>query len=221
MALKEKFQRFQCAMNRNPWLFIRQVVWVITVGWALFIAYLFAALGMVLTIVFIPFAWSAIQFAWFAFEPLTKEPYHLESSFNVKTSPWKNPKHPFTIAANVVWLIFFGWEIALLHLFAALVQVMTIINIGTAQQNVRLALFALWPFGRGIKKKFLPTTLDEMRAQKEGRPLGEVTNTPTYPVGKAQQQPRVQMMPPGAAEGAGYPQEQQQQQYVMDAQSRV
>lgn len=46
--------------------------------------------------------------------------------------------------ANMFWLIFLGWEIALFHLFTAVIQALTIIGIGNAVQNVRLAKFALY-----------------------------------------------------------------------------
>ena len=46
-------------------------------------------------------------------------------------------------AANVVWLIIFGWAAALGHLFAAIIQASTIVGIGTAITNLRLMWFAL------------------------------------------------------------------------------
>ena len=56
---------------------------------------------------------------------------------------WGNPAHPYTIAANVVWVVLFGWSLAAMHLAAALVQAATIIGLGTAVTNVQLAMFAL------------------------------------------------------------------------------
>lgn len=56
---------------------------------------------------------------------------------------WSNPAHPYTICANVVWLVLFGWNLALLHLAAAAVQALTIIGIGTALTNLQLAWFAM------------------------------------------------------------------------------
>ena len=46
-------------------------------------------------------------------------------------------------AANIVWLIIFGWAAALGHLFAAIIQACTIVGIGTAITNLQLMLFAL------------------------------------------------------------------------------
>lgn len=56
---------------------------------------------------------------------------------------WNNPAHPWTICANVVWAVLFGWHLAVAHLLAALVQALTVVGIGTALTNVQLAAFAM------------------------------------------------------------------------------
>lgn len=52
---------------------------------------------------------------------------------------WAHPSQ----AANIVWLIIFGWAAALGHLFAAIIQACTIVGIGTAITNLQLMVFAL------------------------------------------------------------------------------
>jgi uncharacterized membrane protein YccF (DUF307 family) len=61
----------------------------------------------------------------------------------VQAPAWGNPAHPYTIAANVVWAVLFGWQLALAHLTAGLVQALTIIGIGTAIVQWQLAVFAV------------------------------------------------------------------------------
>lgn len=56
---------------------------------------------------------------------------------------WGNPAHPYTICANGVWCVLFGWQMALAHLTAALFQALTVIGLGTALTNVQLAQFAM------------------------------------------------------------------------------
>ena len=51
---------------------------------------------------------------------------------------------------NVVWLVLFGWEIAVGHLAAALVCAVTIIGIPFAVQHLKLVPLALFPFGRDL-----------------------------------------------------------------------
>lgn len=77
--------------------------------------------------------------------PIGREPYKLEDypDINKHLRFWDKASNPFTIVANVFWLVFFGWEIATFHLIAAVIQALTVVGIGNAVQNVRLAKFAL------------------------------------------------------------------------------
>jgi uncharacterized membrane protein YccF (DUF307 family) len=56
------------------------------------------------------------------------------------------------VIMNVLWLLLFGVEIAVAHLFFALVFAVTIIGIPFASQHVKLAALALSPFGKEIVK---------------------------------------------------------------------
>ena len=58
------YETFSVFLNREPWLTIRRILWVVTAGWVLATSYVVAALGMILSIVFIPFAPTALRFAW-------------------------------------------------------------------------------------------------------------------------------------------------------------
>ena len=60
------YETFAVFLNREPWLTIRRVLWIVSAGWVLATTYVLAALGMVLSIVFIPFAPTALRFAWCA-----------------------------------------------------------------------------------------------------------------------------------------------------------
>jgi len=53
---------------------------------------------------------------------------------------------------NVLWLILFGWEIAIAHLFHAGFLAITIIGIPFALQHVKLIPLSLFPFGRALRK---------------------------------------------------------------------
>lgn len=48
---------------------------------------------------------------------------------------------------NVIWLLFGGFVIALQYLIAGLLLMVTIIGIPFGIQSIKLARFALWPFG--------------------------------------------------------------------------
>ncbi len=57
------------------------------------------------------------------------------------------------LVLNVIWLIFGGLWLALGYLLAALVCFLLIITIPFGFAALRIASFALWPFGRTIVEK--------------------------------------------------------------------
>jgi uncharacterized membrane protein YccF (DUF307 family) len=57
------------------------------------------------------------------------------------------------VILNILWLVLCGFWMALGYLFAALLMFILIITIPFALQAVKLAIFALWPFGRTLVKR--------------------------------------------------------------------
>ena len=51
---------------------------------------------------------------------------------------------------NVVWLVLAGFWLALGYLFAAILLAITVIGLPFAKQSLKLAHYALWPFGRAL-----------------------------------------------------------------------
>lgn len=51
---------------------------------------------------------------------------------------------------NIIWLVLAGLWLAVAYLLAAIVMAITIIGIPFAVQAFKLALYALWPFGRSL-----------------------------------------------------------------------
>jgi uncharacterized membrane protein YccF (DUF307 family) len=49
---------------------------------------------------------------------------------------------------NILWLILAGFWLAIAYLIAAALMFITIIGIPFAVQAVKLAVYALWPFGK-------------------------------------------------------------------------
>jgi uncharacterized membrane protein YccF (DUF307 family) len=54
---------------------------------------------------------------------------------------------------NIIWFVFAGLWLAIAYLFAALLMFILIITIPFALQALKLAAFALWPFGRTVVKR--------------------------------------------------------------------
>ena len=57
------------------------------------------------------------------------------------------------VILNILWLVLSGFWMALGYLAAALLMFILIITIPFALQAVKLAAFALWPFGRTVVKR--------------------------------------------------------------------
>lgn len=170
--IRDYYEHFVVWSNREPWLTIRRILWIVTSGWWLASSYIVAACGMVLSIVFCPFAPQAFRFAMLSFDIVTLEVYTEGRNLQGDRRHWtRDPLSPFCIAANITWLVLFGWPLTLGHLTAALAQALTIIGIPTAVVSLTLARFALWPFGQSIRRRSLPTTVEELRQGREHRSI--------------------------------------------------
>ncbi len=51
---------------------------------------------------------------------------------------------------NIIWLVLAGFWMAILYVLAAIICFILIITIPFGIASLRIALFALWPFGRTV-----------------------------------------------------------------------
>jgi len=116
------------------------ILWLIFGGLIAGIGYILGGLLMCLTIVGIPFGIQSMKLGVATFAPFGKR---------IVEAPDANG--PLQIVLNVIWLIFFGWEIALAHLVSAGILAITIIGIPFALQHVKLIPIALLPLGRSLQ----------------------------------------------------------------------
>jgi uncharacterized membrane protein YccF (DUF307 family) len=65
------------------------------------------------------------------------------------TVPGKAPG-PGSVVLNILWLVLAGVWLFLAYLTAGVIQCLTIIGIPFGVQSFKLAVFALWPFGRAV-----------------------------------------------------------------------
>jgi uncharacterized membrane protein YccF (DUF307 family) len=154
------FGRLKGRMDHGPLLAIRRVVWILLAGIWLGLFFLAAALVFAVTIIGLPIAWELLKVARFTFCPIG---YKAVPRTGRGKNPLHNPKSPLTIAANVIWAIFFGIPISVMLLFMCLIQALTIIGIPSALQFPKLALFVLWPIGKKIVSK------QKYKANKQAR----------------------------------------------------
>lgn len=57
------------------------------------------------------------------------------------------------VALNIIWLVFGGVALAIGYLVAAVICFVLIITIPFGIASLRMALFALWPFGRTVQRR--------------------------------------------------------------------
>ncbi|MFH1875587.1 MAG: YccF domain-containing protein [Candidatus Omnitrophota bacterium] len=117
------------------------IVWMILGGILIFLYYCLGCIVLCITIIGIPFGIQCFKMATLALMPFGKEVKNEEKSTGA-----------IPTIMNVLWLLFFGVEIAIVHLFFALIFVITIIGIPFAKQHMKLAALALTPFGKEIIK---------------------------------------------------------------------
>jgi uncharacterized membrane protein YccF (DUF307 family) len=118
------------------------IIWLIFGGFMSGIGYIIGGLGTCLTIIGIPFGIEAIKIGFASFTPFGKDVV-------------KNSSADSTLALilNIVWIVLFGWAIALSHLLWGVVLAITIVGLPFAKQHFKLLTLALWPFGHDLVRK--------------------------------------------------------------------
>jgi uncharacterized membrane protein YccF (DUF307 family) len=120
---------------------ILNIIWLVLAGLWLAIAYLIAAVIMVIFIITIPFAKQALKLAQYALWPFGR---------TLIQSPERNKG--LSVLANVLWFVLCGWWLALAHLISGCLLCLTIIGIPLGVADFKMAGAALVPFGREIVK---------------------------------------------------------------------
>ena len=115
------------------------ILWLIFGGLLSGLGYIIGGLGLCLTIVGIPFGVQSIKLGFATFAPFGKQ---------VREAPAGHGC--LKIVFDVLWIVLFGWEIAILHLFHAAILAITIVGIPFAMQHVKLVPVSLFPFGREL-----------------------------------------------------------------------
>ena len=116
------------------------ILWLIFGGLIAGIGYILGGLLTCITIVGIPFGIQAMKIGVATFAPFGKQIVELPEA-----------NSPLRLILNVIWLVLFGWEIALAHATSALILAITIIGIPFALQHLKLIPLALLPFGRTLR----------------------------------------------------------------------
>jgi uncharacterized membrane protein YccF (DUF307 family) len=120
------------------------LLWIVFGGLLMAAGWALAALIMAITIVGLPWAWSAITIASYTLFPFG---YKVVSRAEY-TGRQDIGTGPLGMIGNLIWLVLAGWWLALGHLVAAALLAITIVGIPFAWAHLKLAGLALWPIGK-------------------------------------------------------------------------
>src|SRR5205823_14724567 len=97
--------------------FILNVIWLILAGFWLAVAYALAGILAFILIITIPFGFAAFRIAAFTLWPFGRTVIHREDAGAASA------------IGNILWIILFGWWLALGHLLTGIALCITIIGI--------------------------------------------------------------------------------------------
>ena len=117
---------------------VLNVIWVLLGGIWLWLLYLVAGVIACVTIIGIPFGLAAFRIGWYALWPFGRTVVDHPAAGVAST------------VGNVLWLLVFGWWLALGHLTTAIAQALTIVGIPLALGNLKMVPVSLFPLGKRI-----------------------------------------------------------------------
>jgi len=114
---------------------ILNVIWLVLCGIWMAIFYALAGILAFILIVTIPFGIAAFRIANYVLWP-----------FGRTTVP-RRDAGVGSLIGNIIWIILFGWELALAHLVTGIVLCLTIIGIPLGLASFKLIPISLLPLG--------------------------------------------------------------------------
>ncbi|MBV8347726.1 MAG: YccF domain-containing protein [Mycolicibacterium sp.] len=117
---------------------ILNIIWLVLGGLWLALGYFLAGLVCFLLIITIPFGFAAFRIGSYALWPFGR------------TIISKPGVRPGALIGNIIWIVLFGWWLAIEHLVTAVAMAITIIGIPLALANLKLIPVSLVPLGKEI-----------------------------------------------------------------------
>ena len=112
------------------------ILWFIFGGVLGGLAWIFAGCIWCITIIGIPVGLQCFKFASLAFQPFGKEIVYENGMFS--------------FLVNLIWILFFGWEMALGNLIIGFLWCITIVGIPFGKQFFKMARLSFMPFGASV-----------------------------------------------------------------------
>lgn len=117
---------------------ILNIIWLVFGGLWLALGYLLAAVICFVLIITIPFGFASLRIAAYALWPFGR------------TIVDKPGARPGALIGNIIWIVLFGWWLALGHLVSAVAMAITIVGIPLALADLKLIPVSLVPLGKDI-----------------------------------------------------------------------
>ena len=115
------------------------IIWLIFGGLATAIEYFVASIGLMVTIIGIPFGIQTLKLGVLALWPFSHKVKYRETSNGCLNT-----------IMNILWIIIGGIWIALTHVVFGIILAITIIGLPFARQHFKLAGLAFTPFGYDV-----------------------------------------------------------------------
>ena len=126
-------------MGEGTMKFLGNILWLIMGGLVVSLYYALMGILFCITVIGIPFGLQLIKMAGLALWPFGRD-VHSDT----------NDGGCLAIIMNVIWIIFGGIEIALLHVGFGIACCLTIVGIPFGMQHFKMAILAFVPFGKKI-----------------------------------------------------------------------
>src|ERR1700754_347378 len=117
---------------------ILNVIWLVLCGFWMALAYAVAGLVAFVLIITIPFGIAAFRIAGYVLWPFGR------------TIEERRSAGAGALIGNILWIVLFGWWLALGHLVTGVLLCLTIIGIPLGLANFKLIPISLMPLGREI-----------------------------------------------------------------------
>ena len=114
---------------------ILNVIWLILCGWWMALLYVLAGIICAILIITIPFAIASFRIASYVIWPFGRS-IQMRRTAGVAS-----------LIGNIIWILLFGWELALGHITAGILLCITIIGIPLGLANFKLIPISLVPLG--------------------------------------------------------------------------
>lgn len=116
-------------------------------GFATTLAWLLATMVSVVLIITLPLTRSCWEITRLSLFPYGNEAVHVDEIEPEGKSTLLNTGGTLL---NILWFVFFGWWLCVMHIVAGIAQCITIIGIPVGIANFKIAAIAVWPVGRRV-----------------------------------------------------------------------